>query len=121
MRSLRVLVVDDDASIGALLTELLEGMGHVVCRTEASEAGTMEAALRDRPDLMIVDVRLREGNGLAAVGAILRVTPIPHVVMSGERIPLGRASRVRLQKPFMPRDLALAITHAIAVVGISPG
>ena len=120
MRSLRVLLVDDDASIGALLTELLEGMGHVVCGLEASEAGAVKAALRDKPDLMIVDARLREGNGLAAVDAILRVTPIPHIVMSGERIPVGRASRVRLQKPFMYRDLVHAITHAIAVVSISP-
>ena len=61
----------------------------------------MGAALRDRPDLMIVDLQLREGNGLAAVDAILRVAPIPHIVVSGEPTPVKRASGVRLQRPFM--------------------
>ncbi len=121
MRSLRVLLVDDDALIGALLTELLEGMGHVVCGIEASEAGAVEAAFRDKPDLMIVDVQLREGNGLAAMDTILRVMPIPHIVMSGERVQMGRSCRIRLQKPFMQRDLVHAITHATAVVATSPG
>ena len=33
----RVLVIEDDALIAMLLSEILAGMGHVVCATVATE------------------------------------------------------------------------------------
>ena len=36
------------------------------------------------PDLMIVDVRLRDGSGISAVEEILTAGWIPHVFVSGE-------------------------------------
>ena len=82
--ALRVLVVEDDAIIGALLAEMLEGMGHDVCAVEATEADAVTAAARWRPDLMIVDVRLGEGSGVSAVDEIHRTGPIPHVFVSAD-------------------------------------
>ncbi len=114
MKPLRILLVDDDALIGTLLAETLVDMGHVICGIEATEAGAVAAALRDRPELMIVDARLREGNGVAAVAAILRITSIPHIIMSGERLPIGGAPAVKLQKHFKHRDLVNAIERATA-------
>jgi len=61
--ALRVLVVEDDAIIGALLAEMLEGMGHDVCAVEATKADMVTAVAQWRPDPMIVDVRLDEGSG----------------------------------------------------------
>ena len=49
MAALRVLVVEDDAIIGALLAEMLEGMGHDVCAVEATEADAVTAAARCGP------------------------------------------------------------------------
>ncbi len=117
MRPLRILLVDDDALIGTLLAEMLDQMGHVVCAIEATEGGAVRAALRDRPDLMIVDARLRDGHGVAAVETILRTAAIPHIFMSGERLPAGRTPAVELQKPFMYRDLANAIERATGRLG----
>src|SRR3954462_9634135 len=62
MKALRVLVVEDDALIAMLLTELLAGMGHDVCATAATEAEAVIAATRYRPDLMIVDAGLASGS-----------------------------------------------------------
>ena len=67
---------------------------------------------------MIVDARLRDGNGIAAVETIHRITAIPHVFMSGERLPIGGALAVKLQKPFMYRDLANAIERAIGMASV---
>src|SRR5436853_3517200 len=53
MKALRVLVVEDDALIAMLLTEMLAGMGHDVCATAATEADAVSAATRYDPDLMI--------------------------------------------------------------------
>ena len=55
MTPLRILVVEDDAMIAMLFTEMLEGMGHDVCGSVASEAEAVAAARSLAPDLMIVD------------------------------------------------------------------
>lgn len=120
MTSLRILLVDDDASLGALLAEVLEGMGHIVCGLEATEDGAVLAALATRPDLMIVDQQLRTGSGAAAVVAIARVATIPHILMSGERLPATMGSAPYLQKPFAIRDLVNAIERTRGAVHPSP-
>jgi CheY-like chemotaxis protein len=53
MEALRVLVVEDDALIATLLSQLLAGMGHDVRATAATEAEAVVAASRYKPDLMI--------------------------------------------------------------------
>ena len=117
MTSLRILIVDDDLSIGALLAEILEGMGHVVCGIETTEAGAVTAALHSapdrRPDLLIVDANLRYGSGIGAVAAIGRVCAIPYILMSGQRIAGAPHAATTLQKPFMHRDLESAIARAV--------
>ena len=58
MKALRTLIVEDDAMIGGLLAETLEGLGHAVCALETNVTNAVAAASRWRPDLMIVDVGL---------------------------------------------------------------
>src|SRR3954454_11694704 len=84
MKALRVLVIEDDALIAMLLTEMLAGMGHDVCATAATEAEAVIAATRYGPDLMIVDAGLGRGSGVSAVEEILRAGPLAHVFISGD-------------------------------------
>ena len=84
MKALRVLVVEGDALIGLLLSELLAGMGHKVCAIAATEADAVSAAIRNRPDLMIVDAGLGRGSGISAVDEILRRGSLAHVFISGD-------------------------------------
>jgi CheY-like chemotaxis protein len=79
MKALRVLVVEDDALIAMLLSELLAGMGHAVCATAGTEAEAIMAATRYRPDLMIVDAGLGRGSGVSAVEEILCAGPLAHL------------------------------------------
>jgi CheY-like chemotaxis protein len=109
MKRLRILVVEDNAIIGMLLAEMLTTMGHLVCGVEATEAGAIEAAARWRPDLMIVDAELQEGNGAQAIKAILSSGPMPHVFMSGAATRIGGSDGTVLQKPFGERELVRAI------------
>jgi DNA-binding NtrC family response regulator len=112
IKALRILVVDDDAVIGTLLAAMLEDMGHSVCGIEATEAGAVEAALRELPDLMIVNAILREGNGLAAMETILQTTAMSYILMSGGRVNRFRCKAVVLRKPFLYVELADAIERA---------
>lgn len=115
MRALRVLLVEDEAIIAMLLAEVLAGMGHEVYATAATEADAVTAAVRCRPDLMIVDVWLGDGSGISAVEEILRTGFIPHVFVSGDpsKVLAHRPGAVVIQKPFHESDLARAIQHAL--------
>ena len=116
MKSLRVLVVEDNAMVSMLLAEMLGEMGHEVCGVEATESGAVTAALRCHPDLMILDSLLGEGCGIAAMETIERVEFIPHLFASGDiaRIKARRPNAVMIQKPYFEADLARAIERALA-------
>ena len=117
MKALRALVVEDDAVIGGLLAETLEGLGHTVRAVESNVANAGAAASHWRPDLMIVDVGVGEASGVAAVKEILRSGFVPHVFVTGEimrGMPLGPET-VLIQKPFRVSDLDHAIQRAFAV------
>jgi CheY-like chemotaxis protein len=120
MKALRILVVEDNAMVGMMLAEMLEQMGHEVCGLEFTEAAAVSAALSSRPDLMIVDGRLGDGCGVAAVEAIRRVGAVPHLFASGDiaRIKSMSPGAVVLQKPFFEADLARAIQSALAAAPV---
>jgi CheY-like chemotaxis protein len=121
MKALRTLVVEDDAIIGGLLAEALEGLGHTVCAVESNVAKAVAAASRWRPDLMIVDVGLGEASGILAVKEILLSRFVPHVFVTGNAVrgmPLG-PDTVLIQKPFRVSDLERAIQRALATAPAS--
>lgn len=114
MRALSILVVEDDVLIGNLLVEVLGVLGHVA-KLESTEESAVTAAAQFRPDLIIVDVTLGDGSGIAAIDKILEAGPMPHVFVSGDpsRVWLVRPNAIVLQKPFRQRELADAIWRAI--------
>ena len=115
MKKLRVLIVEDDAWIAMYLADMLEEMGYAVIATEGTEEGAVAAAALHQPDLMIVDAGLREGDGVTAVGRILRAGFVPHVFVSGDTLdgqPLDRRAAV-VRKPFLEPDLLRAIQQAL--------
>ncbi|MBB6251102.1 response regulator [Nitrospirillum iridis] len=117
MRTLRILLVEDNALISLLLAEMLVDLGHEVCAIETTEAGAVAAAAQLRPDLMIVDAQLGEGSGLGAMATIARQDAIPHLFISGDRagVQARNPGAVSIQKPFYEADLVRAIQHAIAL------
>ena len=115
MKSLRVLIAEDDALIGMLLGEILTGMGHEVCATATTEAHMVTAATQYRPDLMIVDAHLGEGSGISAVDEILRRDLIAHLFVSGDprSVQALRPHAVVVRKPFHETELVRAIEIAL--------
>ena len=72
--SLRVLIADDHPRIRGALREDLERGGIEVCAEAGTGAEAIAAALRERPDLCLLDVHM-PGDGLAAARAIRRALP----------------------------------------------
>lgn len=65
----RVLVVDDDRVMRSLLKALLVRVGHEFLEAENGRQG-LEIAIAQRPDLMIVDWRMPEMNGVDLIRAL---------------------------------------------------
>ena len=123
MAALCILVVEDEAIIGMLLSEVLAGMGHRVCAVVASEDEAVEAAALHLPDMLIVDSGLAAGNGLSAVDTILATRFVPHVFTTGNalKVRLLKPGAVVLEKPFHEAELADAIALALSRTQEIPG
>lgn len=85
---LTVLVIDDDVAVCQACAMLLEALGCVALLAQNQHAA--EALLADsRPDVLLVDLRLRDGvNGIDVIRH-LRTTlgPVPALLVSGDTSP----------------------------------
>ena len=126
-RGLRVLVVEDEAVNRALLRAVLRSslnarLGPIEL-IEAETLAAARAAVRDRePDVILLDVRLPDGNGLdlaAELPAAGAMRP-KVVVMSASVLPSDRDAAKRagtdafLGKPFMPADLIALLQRLLS-------
>jgi two-component system, response regulator PdtaR len=116
MPKLSILIVEDEAIIGMLLSEVLTGMGHEVIGVVATEGAAIALAAEYQPDLLIVDAGLSSGNGLSAVDAILAARFVPHLFTTGDalKIRLIKPDAIVLEKPFHEAELADAIALALS-------
>ena len=70
-KPLAVFIVDDSAQLAEILGELLADPGNVeIAGTADSVAIAIEAVGRLRPDFVIVDLQLKDGNGFQVAEAI---------------------------------------------------
>ena len=77
---MRVLIGDDHPAMRVGLRGLLEADGIEVC-AEAGDAGeVVDRAVREHPDLCVIDVRM-PGGGIAAAAEVVRRLPDTRVVM----------------------------------------
>lgn len=79
-RTVRVLVADDHPVTCMGIRHALEGGAFVVCAEARDADAAVEAALRDRPDICLLDVHM-PGGGILAAGRITDLVPGAAVVM----------------------------------------
>ena len=76
----RVLVADDHAPTRAGVRLALEGQGFRICAEAGSAGEAIAGALRERPDLCLLDIGM-PGNGVAAAAEIKLRLPDTSIVM----------------------------------------
>lgn len=84
-RGARVLVVDDSATIRAVLGKMLNQDSHVVLKAPDGEIA-LDMARKELPDLIFLDIVLPGMNGFAVLRALRRdplTRDIPIVMISG--------------------------------------
>ena len=117
---LKILLVDDHEDTCAALEKLLVRRGHLVAATHNLRSA-MEAAVRNKFDLLISDVALPDGTGLDLMMQLRAISNIPGIAISGfgnngdiERS-LQAGFSEHLIKPIKLEKLEAAIERAIAV------
>ena len=82
LRVVQVLIVDDSAIVRLRLAELLESVEHVAVAGQVGGVAQAIAAMRDlRPDLVILDIQMPDGDGIAVLAAAKLLEPAPAVMM----------------------------------------
>ncbi len=117
----RILIVEDNALNLELATEVLGAHGYAVLQARTAEEG-LRLARADRPDLILLDVRLPGMDGLAAVRALkedARTSAIPTVAMTAQAM-TGNEAEARLAgfdayvtKPIDTRTLPQLVTRLL--------
>jgi two-component system phosphate regulon response regulator PhoB len=110
----RILVIDDDCAIRALVSRALEAEQFRV--EEAATGPDGIEAIRSRPpDLVVLDLGLPGVSGLEVLRELRRTSDLPALVLSGRG---GEADRVAalevgaddyVVKPFFARELAARV------------
>ena len=80
-RPLRVLIADDHVVMRRSFREDLEAAGMEVCAEAATGAEAVRAALAERPDLCLLDVRMPGGDGITAAESIRQALPGMKIVL----------------------------------------
>jgi CheY-like chemotaxis protein len=77
----RVLLVDDERLVCAHLRAVLEAGGVEVAGEAYDGAEAVELAVRLRPDVVLLDLRMPGVDGLTALDRLVRLSPAPRVVV----------------------------------------
>ncbi|MFC9287579.1 response regulator [Streptomyces sp. NPDC057052] len=81
----RVVVADDNPVVRAGLTALLSGVEDITVVAEAADGRqAYEAVLHHRPDLVLLDVRMPDVDGLSALPHLVRIAPVVMLTYSSE-------------------------------------
>jgi len=111
----RVLVVEDELLIAAMIAELLEEIGCVVLGPVARLKDAIKAASEDAIDGAVLDVNLA-GETVYAVADALAGRGVPFLFLSGygsEALPPQHGGRPTLRKPVRPDELLDALGGVI--------
>ena len=82
MDMIRVLLADDEPLIRAGLSTILQASGHITVVGEASTGQqAVTEAQRLQPDVICMDIRMPDGDGLEATRLIQQLNPTPAVIV----------------------------------------
>lgn len=117
----KILIVDDERDIVKALLIRLQGAGYQVVTAFDGAQGVFMAH-KEKPDLIILDIRMPAGNGFSVAQRLKRSThtfTIPVIFLTGspekdvgeKAFALG--ARFYIKKPYDPEELLDAVKRAL--------
>jgi response regulator NasT len=118
-RPLRIVVADDEPDMRLFLREVLPRLGHQLVGEAGSGKELVECCRRTRPDLIVTDIRMPDGDGIVAAAQVNREVQVPVILVTAHHedgvLEEGPANHIMayLAKPVKPVDLQAAIRLAM--------
>lgn len=114
---MKLLLIEDDEHVAQVLAEAFASQGHATAIRYTGEEG-LAYLTRERPDAVVLDVRLPRLNGVAVLRQIRATDPaLPVVIMTGLATP-GEIAEVRrlgvteiIEKPDILRHFSEALAR----------
>ncbi|GAC1641956.1 MAG: response regulator [Herpetosiphon sp.] len=120
MTGLRVLVAEDDPLVAISLTDLLATLGHTIVAVASDGQEAIDMAAQEQLDMVILDIKMPNVDGIAAAEHIGTHHDIPIVMLTAynDRQLVLRAAEAGalayLLKPASQEQLAAALSVALA-------
>jgi len=114
-RSVKILIIDDDATLRRLLRLNLSRAGYSVVEAASGEEG-LRAAYEERPDLVLLDIMMPRVDGWEVCARLRQLCDVPILMVSARGLPRHKVKGLRLgaddyvTKPFDMTELLLRIT-----------
>jgi two-component system, OmpR family, KDP operon response regulator KdpE len=113
-----ILVIEDDAAIRNVLRVLLEAEHYRVVEAETAARAAIEARSH-RPDLLLVDLGLPDGDGLKVIRDVRTWSAVPIVVLSARTMEAQKIAALDVgaddyvTKPFSAPELLARVRAAL--------
>ncbi|MFN3698953.1 MAG: ANTAR domain-containing response regulator [Dictyoglomus sp.] len=120
MKTIRVLIAEDEPIVRMDIKELLESQGYEVVGEAADGQTAIEIARKLKPDVIIMDIRMPNLDGIEAAKILTQedIAPIIFLTAYSDKELVEKAKEVGviayIVKPFKESDLFPAIEIAIA-------
>jgi two-component system, response regulator PdtaR len=120
MERTRVIIADDESLIRMDLREMLTHLGYLVVGDVADGRSAINQARELRPDIVIMDIKMPDMDGIEAAKVLTEERIAPVVLLSAysqrELVDRAREAGVTayLVKPYREEDLTPAIEVALA-------
>lgn len=119
MNTKKVLIVEDEMIIAMLIERMVSNLGHQVVEKVSSGEGAIQAAIAHRPDLILMDIRLKgDIDGIEAMKQIQEKMSIPVIYISGNS-DIAHQKKIEntnyvdfLSKPITQSDLSKSVGMA---------
>ena len=114
-----ILLVDDNPDLLTLVTDNLCTAGYKTVCTAADCAAARAAFAAHRPDLMILDINLPDGDGFGLFRTLRTESDVPALFLSARDADadrlfgLGLGADDYLTKPFLMQELLLRVQHLL--------
>lgn len=124
----KILIVDDERDIVKALMIRLQGAGYDVVTAFDGAQGVFMAH-KEKPDLILLDIRMPAGNGFSVAQRLKRsihTFTIPVIFLTGspeknaEEKAMALGARFYIKKPYDPEELLDAIKRALERDSDSP-
>lgn len=116
---IKVLIVEDNPLTSQDLSEIISEQGIEVTKIAKNKSEAIESILLDKPDILLVDINLKDGDdGVDLVQTLSKSTPFPVVYLTAnsDQQTVDRALKTKpvsfLTKPYDDRDVIIAIELA---------